>query len=142
MKLLLAGKKKLEELGYWEAFSYLFFGGVTTVVNIAVFSLLHYTLTIDWMIANTVAWFISVLVAFITNKLWVFQTKSENLSHLLWEFVKFVFYRILSLGIDNGVMWLFIDKLGWSTFIVKILAQIVVVVANYAFSKLFIFKKE
>lgn len=142
MEFLSNCKKKLEEKGYWEILSYIFFGGATTVVNIAVFSLVHYLFGINYVLANGVAWFVSVVFAFVTNKIWVFQSKSENLQHLLWEFVKFMFYRILSLGIDMGALVLVVDIFHWPVFIGKLISQVLVVVVNYIFSKLFIFKKK
>ena len=142
MNFLLNCKKKLEEKGYWEILSYIFFGGATTVVNLAVFSLVHYLVGINYVVANGIAWFVSVVFAFVTNKIWVFQSKSENLQHLLWEFLKFMFYRILSLGIDMGALVLVVDIFRWPVFIGKLISQVLVVVVNYIFSKLFIFKKK
>lgn len=142
MEFLSNCKKKLEEKGYWEILSYIFFGGATTVVNIAVFSLFHYLFGINYVLANGVAWFVSVVFAFVTNKIWVFQSKSDSLQHLLWEFVKFMFYRILSLGIDMGALVLVVDIFHWPVFIGKLISQVLVVVVNYIFSKLFIFKKK
>jgi hypothetical protein len=60
---------------------------------------------------------------------------------LAWEFAKFIFYRVLSFGMDMACMYLFIDMLHTGNLIAKIITQIVVVVANYIFSKVFIFKK-
>ncbi|MHC5247750.1 GtrA family protein [Enterococcus sp. LJL120] len=133
-------KKILEDKGYWEILSYLFFGGATTVVNMGVFFIANAFLH-HYIVANTIAWFISVLFAFVTNKIFVFQTKSETVGQLVWEWLKFMFYRILSLGIDNGSLYVIVDVFKWNVFVGKLVSQVLVVVANYAFSKLFIFKK-
>ncbi|WP_265455578.1 GtrA family protein [Enterococcus sp. HY326] len=133
-------KKILEDKGYWEILSYLFFGGATTVVNMGVFFIANAFLH-HYIVANTIAWFISVLFAFVTNKIFVFQTKSETAGQLVWEWLKFMFYRILSLGIDNGSLYVIVDVFKWNVIVGKLVSQVLVVVANYAFSKLFIFKK-
>ncbi|WP_125704678.1 GtrA family protein [Lacticaseibacillus daqingensis] len=118
---------------------YLFFGGWTTVVNIVSFYALTH-LGMSWQLANFLAWSLSVLFAFVTNKLWVFESHTENLRELLWELTKFVFARVVSLGLDYGCMFLFISGLHLSQLVAKVITQVVVVVANYAFSKLVIFK--
>src|SRR5699024_5642784 len=91
-------------------------------------------------IANTISWICSVLFAFVTNKLWVFHSKSPNFFHLVIEFSKFLFYRILSYGMDMGSMLLLIQVMHTNDYVAKIITQVIVVVANYVFSKLFIFK--
>lgn len=141
MDFLIKWKQKLEEKGYWEILSYLFFGGATTAVNLVVFAIANYFLH-NYIFANTVAWFLSVLFAFVTNKLFVFQTKSATIGALIWELAKFMFYRILSLGIDNGSLYIMVDVFKWSVVVGKLVSQVLVVVANYAFSKLFIFRKK
>ncbi|WP_369385858.1 GtrA family protein [Lacticaseibacillus manihotivorans] len=77
-----------------------------------------------------------------TNKLWVFNSHTESFSALVWEFAKFMFARVVSLGIDYACMFLFINAIGWSNMVAKILTQIVIIVANYAFSKFIIFKNK
>lgn len=142
MDFLRKWKQKLEEMGYWEVLSYLFFGGLTTLVNIITFSALYYFLSINMYVANSIAWLVSVLFAFVTNKLWVFQSKSRTFGQMAWEFGKFIFYRILSLGIDNGALALVVDVFKWPSMAGKLISQVLVVAANYVFSKLFIFKKK
>ncbi|EOS7999517.1 GtrA family protein [Enterococcus hirae] len=130
----------LEEKGYWEIFIYLFFGGLATVVNIVTFAIALQMLHLSMPIANTISWICSVLFAFVTNKLWVFHSKSPNFFHLVIEFSKFLFYRILSYGMDMGSMLLLIQVMHTNDYVAKIITQVIVVVANYVFSKLFIFK--
>ena len=90
-------------------------------------------------LSNGIAWIISVLTAYVTNKIWVFESKTAELSVLISEVGKFFFARILSLGIDMGCIWLLVDVLKLSDFIGKVASNVVVVVANYFFSKLFVF---
>lgn len=131
----------LKEKKLWEIFIYLFFGGLATVVNIVTFTAAYQLFHLSWPISNTISWICSVLFAFVTNKLWVFQSKTETFGALAWEFSKFLFARIISFGMDMACMYLFIDILSTGNLVAKIITQIVVVVANYVFSKVFIFKK-
>lgn len=121
---------------------YVFFGGLTTVVNFVVYFLARDFFNFNFVISNTISWISAVLFAFITNKIWVFKSKTENLYELTIEFGKFVFYRLLSFGIDMGSMFIFIKALHLSDFISKLLTQIFIVVSNYVFSKIFIFKSK
>lgn len=142
MNFLNKWKAVLEKKGYWEILSYLFFGGATTLVNFVTFFLFYNIFHVHMLVSNGAAWIVSVLFAFVTNKLWVFQSRSATWKEIIWEFGKFIFYRILSLGIDMGSLMLFADVFKWPVYVGKLLSQILVVVANYVFSKLFIFKKK
>lgn len=141
MKAYLQIKKFLEEKGYWEIFVYIFFGGLATVVNFVTFALALQVFGFSMVVSNTISWICSVLFAFVTNKIWVFHSKSSSFWHVLEEFGKFLFYRIVSYGLDMGAMILLIQGLHSNEYVAKIITQILVVLANYVFSKLFIFKK-
>ncbi|WP_235808681.1 GtrA family protein [Lacticaseibacillus camelliae] len=142
MKTLISrGKAWLERKKLWDIFTYVFFGGLTTLVNIVTFVVATHA-GMSWWIANFVAWVLSVLFAFVTNKLWVFNSHTGTIKALLWEFSKFIFARVLSLGIDYGFMFLFITILGMGEGLSKLLTQFAIVVANYAFSKFVIFKNK
>lgn len=141
MKIYHMVKEYLVAKRLWEVFIYLFFGGLATVVNIVTFALAYQVFHLNWPISNTISWIFSVLFAFVTNKVWVFQSKTENFKELVWEFSKFVFARVISFGMDMATMYLFIDLLHTGNLIAKLITQIIVVIANYIFSKVFIFKK-
>ena len=121
---------------YYEVLSYLFFGGCTTLVNILTFWVLR-LLKIGVYASNIVAWIVSVLFAFITNKLFVFESKGNAIK----EGISFFAFRLLSLVFDMGIMYLLIDVFKWNDLLSKILTNIFVIIINYIFSKLFIFKK-
>lgn len=125
---------------YREILLYLFFGGCTTLVNIVSFFLLR-LVNIPLYPSNVTAWFLSVLFAYITNKLFVFESKSSDKKKLLKESLSFFGFRVLSLLFDMGIMYLLIDILSWNELIAKVLSNIFVIIINYLFSKLFIFKK-
>ncbi|WP_368259475.1 GtrA family protein [Enterococcus sp. 2201sp1_2201st1_C11_2201SCRN_220225] len=129
----------------WEVFTYLFFGGLTTLVNLVVFFFTRRILNWDLVVANSLAWFLSVLFAFVTNKRWVFASKTSGASAYLIELGKFFFYRILSYLLDMGVVLLLVQGFHSGDLLAKIISQVMVVIANYLFSKWLIFtgdKKE
>jgi putative flippase GtrA len=94
----------------------------------------------NYQVANIIAWFLSVLFAYITNKLWVFSSKTHGFTDLIKEMSSFFFFRILSLIMDVFMMWLGISVLHANPVLTKIIDNVVVVVANYFFSKWYIFK--
>ena len=126
---------------YKEQILYLFFGGCTTVVNIVVFALCSDILHMELLVSNFMAWVLAVFFAYITNKIWVFESKTETLNELVKEIGSFVFARVVTLLIDMLIMYVGVEILFINKMIIKVLANIVVIVANYVFSKLFIFKK-
>lgn len=124
-----------------EVIWYGFFGVLTTLVNIISFYFLDKT-GMNVYLNNFIAWFLSVLFAFITNKLYVFNSKSLDKKVVIKEICSFFFFRILSLGIDMAGMYICISLLNIGKMISKIIMNIIVIVANYIFSKIFIFKKK
>ena len=126
---------------YREGLLYLFFGGCTTILNIVAFWLLRF-LKIDTYISNGLAWIISVLFAFLTNKLFVFESKGNGMKTALKEGFSFFGFRLLSLLFDMGIMYFLIDVCQVQELLSKVISNIFVIVINYVFSKLFIFRKK
>ena len=125
---------------YKGVFWYLVFGVVTTVVNIAAYHLCYEVWGVPNVPSNIIAWVLSVAVAFVTNKLWVFDSKSFAPVVLLPELWKFVSCRLITGVMDTAIMWVGVDLLGGPGTAVKIGSNVLVVVLNYIFSKLIIFK--
>lgn len=125
---------------YSEILLYLFFGGLTTLINIVSFFVLR-LLDVNIYVSNIMAWVLAVLFAFITNKFFVFNSKGKSKKENVRELVSFFGFRVLSLGIDMGVMYVLINLLSSGELLAKVIANIVVIIANYIFSKVFIFKK-
>lgn len=142
MNFLKKGQQILEKHNLWEFTKYTFFGAGTTLVNLGVYFICLHFFKWHYLVGTVLSWFASVLFAFATNKRWVFKSKTETKMAWLIEFGRFLFYRLLSLGIDAGFMILFIDFLKMNESIAKLLVQILVVAANYLFSKFLIFNKE
>ena len=116
---------------------YVVFGAFTFFVNIAVYFLFEDVLGVNYLISNIIAWFFSVLFAYITYRIWVFESKSPD---ILKEMALFFGGRIFSGVVDTALMYLFIDVMMIGDTISKIVVQIIVIVLNYIFSKLIVFK--
>lgn len=127
---------------YKETIYYLVFGVLSTIVNIAVYILCTRTLNIDFIISNWIAWIAAVIFAYITNKFWVFESKKIQIKFLIKEFLSFVSCRIVSGIIEMFLMYVMISILSINDFAVKITTNIVVVILNFIFSKLIIFKEK
>lgn len=121
-----------------ELLMYVIFGVLTTLVNIVVYYISAQLLGINYLISNIIAWFLSVLFAYVTNRQWVFESKSPD---ILKECILFFSGRIFSGAVDTVLMWLFIDVLTIGDMASKIIIQVIVVVLNYVISKWVVFKK-
>ncbi len=134
--------------------NYVLWGTLTTVVSWVSFSLFTIILTIfiensitAATVANIFSWVCVVIFAFVTNKLWVFKSKSFNKKILLPEFIKFFFSRFTT-GIIEMVALPFLMKIGANQslfgiegMVSKILITLVVIAMNYILARLFVFKK-
>ncbi|MDM5190556.1 GtrA family protein [Bacillus sp. DX4.1] len=125
-----------------EIFNYLLFGGLTTLVNIVTYFVCATLAGMDYKVATTIAWIVSVLFAYITNKKYVFNSQQTNFIHAIKEFVYFMGFRVLSYFIDIASMIALIEWLGMNDLVAKIIANVIVVVVNYFASKYIIFKKK
>lgn len=123
-----------------ELISYLFFGVCTTAVNYIVFFALKQLL--DYRIANAAAWLASVLFAYVTNKIWVFESHTHGISNILREFGTFTGSRVLSGLFDMGFLILAVEWMGMNEWLAKLIDGVVVVVLNYIFSKLLVFRSK
>jgi putative flippase GtrA len=129
-------------LKYKEILLYLIFGGLTTVTNIVVYYIFARIIGVNTISSTLVAFIVSVIFAYITNKMWVFESKTTDISELIKEASSFFGGRLFSGGFDLLVMYLFVDVLLFDDMIIKILSNVCVVIMNYLISKLFVFKGE
>lgn len=127
---------------FWELFWYGFFGVVGTLINILIFYLLSQLLSVNYMVANLVAWVFSVAFAFVTNKIWVFKSKTWAFSVWLKECIHFVLARIGTCVFDMGYMFVSISLLHFNETISKIISNVIVIILNYVLSKIWIFRKD
>ena len=136
--------EKIKELykKYKEPINYLFFGGCTFVVNFIAYGVFAKIFRVDEVISNIIAWVISVLFAYITNKLFVFESKTEGAKAFLKEMISFVLARVFSgITCDIGTFALMVKVFHINDVISKVVTQIMVIIVNYLLSKLIIFRK-
>lgn len=125
---------------YKEPLLYLFFGGLTTLINIAVYTVLADLLGVYYLTANAAAWVLSVLFAYLTNRRFVFESRSRGAAAVLRELALFTGCRLLSGAFDMGCMYLCVDLIRLPGLAAKILSNVLVVILNYLFSKFLIFR--
>ena len=121
--------KKIKELylKYKEIINYLFFGGCTTIVNFISYYIPVRIIGIDEVISNSIAWCISVLFAYVTNKIFVFSSKKENLVGILKEMFSFIFARLFTGALcDIGLFALMINILGIINMTVELVVSIII----------------
>lgn len=132
----------IKKLYYDSRIRYLFFGGLTTLVNIVVFAILEGPLGIDYKISNFFSVAAAICFAFVVNKLYVFQSKSNSFRDTVAEFVKFVLGRLVTMVVEVGGVPFCVELLGQPKMIAKLETQVIVMVVNYFISKLFVFKSK
>lgn len=133
-------KKIWRKLISREVISYLIFGVLTTLVNWIFYGSMVKT-GIDYRIATAAAWVVSVLFAYVVNKIFVFQSYDMHLNYMIKEVISFTACRVLSGVMELVLMVIMVSWLNMDEYVSKVLVSVVVVVANYVFSKLFIFRK-
>ena len=124
-----------------EAIRYLFFGVVTTVVNFVLYYALLF-LGMHYLWAQALSWIGAVLVAYVTNKLWVFESRVTGVLPILREMVSFVLSRIFSFGVETLLLILMVDVANIREGIAKIPVAVITVVLNYVTGKLMVFRKK
>lgn len=118
------------------------FGVLTTIVNIVTYNYCYNIAGISNTLSNIAAWILAVTFAYLTNKVWVFGSHSWKLDVLRREIPAFISCRLATGVMDIIIMYICVDILGGPAVIMKILSNVLVIVLNYVFSKLVIFKKK
>ena len=131
-------------LKYKEIINYLIFGVLTTVVSIVTYILFANLLfsektDITVQISNVLSWICAVIFAYVTNRKYVFNSKSQG-KEKYKEIFNFFLARFSSLIIDMALMFVLFSLMHIDDTVSKIIVQFVVVIVNYVFSKLFVFK--
>jgi len=140
MKDLIEKVKQLMKK-YEELIKYLIIGVLTTALNYTIFALLVSVVKMDLHASNLIAWLAGVIFAYITNKLFVFESKSFKFQVLSKEILSFGAARILSLLVEEVILYIFVDLLNMNKLIIKLIANVIVIIVNYVLSKFIIFKK-
>lgn len=115
---------------------------LTTVVNFVFYWLFTEVFAVYYITSNVIAWVFAVVFAYITNKLFVFESKSWEPAIVFKEVISFGAARIISLLFETGFLALTVEIIGVPELIAKVIAAVFVVIINYVASKLFIFKKK
>ena len=136
-------KELIKKVCTKEVILYIVFGLLTTLVSLVTYKLCVVTFlnaenALQLQIANIIAWTVSVAFAYVTNRKFVFESKNSN---KLQEASKFVTSRIATLLMDMLIMFIGVTLLKFNDGIIKLISQVVIIVANYVFSKIFVFKK-
>lgn len=158
--------KMIDKFFTQEIVLYIFFGVLTTIVNLFTFFVFKKLfISIGWsgvlsaflpegskaaeiiggseyLDANCIAWVVGVVFAFVTNKIWVFESKTWEPNVAGKEFAGFVGARLFSFAVETAMMFVMVSLLSLNDLLAKIIVGVVVIIMNYVFSKLFIFKKK
>lgn len=129
---------------YKEIINYLIFGILTTIVSLTTYYLLVLTILnpnnpIELQIANIISWITCVTFAYITNRIYVFNSKNKS---ILKEAIKFYSSRLTTLFLDMLFMYIFVSKLNFNDKIIKIILQVIITILNYILSKILVFKSK
>lgn len=129
-------------LKYKSVILYAFFGGMTTIVNIATYYVSAHLIHLDTLVSTCIAWVVGVLFAYVTNRKYVFESDKIGFSAVLKEVLSFFSCRLATGVVDVAIMYIFVDVLHFNDMFIKVFSNVVVIVLNYIASKLIIFRKE
>lgn len=137
-------RKFVEVLVNYEMISYIFFGVGTSVLDLVIFSALNFA-GMDSLIANLISSVCAIIFAYVTNKMWVFESKTNGFNETVLEFLRFAYARAATLVMSEIII--LISQLMYgndkvANQIAKIIAMVLTVIFNYIFSKLFIFNRK
>ena len=122
-----------------EGFFYLVFGGLTTLVSIASYVIFLKILDGNALLANVISWIFAVSFAYITNRIWVFRSPRHGFREILKEIVTFYLGRVATLLMEELILFVGINMLGIDKLVIKLIAQVMVLVGNYTISKFVVF---
>ena len=124
---------------YKEIILYIMFGGFTTVVSILSYIMFLRICKENALIANLFSWICAVLFAYITNRIFVFESKNHGLSKVVKEMAGFFGGRLATLIMEEIILWAGISLFAMNAIVIKLFAQVLVLVGNYLISKFLIF---
>ena len=134
-------KKLILKMYENDVIRYIFWGGCTTLVNLVSFYLMRIA-GLPLMAANIISIILAILFAYVVNSRFVFHDSCETLKDHIQPFVKFISARLVTMVIEVGGVWLLAVVMGFHDMVAKFCTQFLVLVLNYVFSKVFVFRKE
>lgn len=134
---------KIKELfkTHREIISYIFFGALTTFVDFATYIVLTRFLSLNEDLSNVISQAVAIIFAFIVNKLFVFEDKENNVKAVMGQFLKFTSLRLTTLFLNSALFFVMTELININDIITKALVSVIVIILNYIFSKLLVFKK-
>lgn len=138
--------KKLMVL-FWRCYDnsilrYVFFGGLTTLVNMASFYIFRHMLELPLFTANLISIVLAVLFAYVVNSRFVFQDDCHGFREHIHPFFRFVSARAVTMVVEVLGVWLLVEGIKMPDMLGKFLTQFVVLALNYIFSRFFVFRKQ
>lgn len=121
---------------------YVVFGVLTTIVNMIVYALCYESAGMSNVVSTAIAWFAAVVLAYATNKVWVFDSRSFAPKVIAYELFTFFMCRILTGIMDIAIMYIAVDVCKLNGMIFKFISNVLVIILNFIASKLIIFTKK
>lgn len=119
-----------------EVILYLIFGVLTTLVSISTFYILSKVLNMHELVANIFSWIIAVSFAYYTNSKWVFESNDKGIKSIS----KFFAGRLFTLAVEEVILLVFVTFMKCDEMVIKVIAQVIIIILNYVISKWFVFK--
>ena len=123
-----------------EVWNYLISGALGVVISVTSYALCCKLIGLDIIVSNVISWIVAVISMYLMNKIFVFKSKCKTYKDVFKEFCSFIIARIMTLIIETIILYVGAELLSIDDIIVKVISQIIVIVLNYIFSKLWIFK--
>ncbi|MEE0956027.1 MAG: GtrA family protein [Eubacterium sp.] len=124
-----------------EVLMYLLFGGMAFFLNLFLFTFFTELCKINALVSNAISWVICVLFQYFTNRTWVFDGNVDTREDFWKQMVSFFGGRVFTLIVEEAILAIFITWLGFNAFVVKLIAQVIVIALNYIISKFLVFKE-
>ena len=122
-----------------EVLLYLLFGGLTFIVSILSYSFFCMVYSMNELVSNIISWILAVTFAYVTNRTWVFGSNAKGFNAVSKEAVYFYLGRVVTLVIEEIILFVFITIMGFNNILVKVIAQVIIIILNYVISKLAVF---
>lgn len=127
---------------YEEGINYLIFGFLAFVLNYVLYFLFSSAMQMHYMAATALSWVLTVVFAYWTNRTFVFKSTNKDAQSLGKEFLSFIGARVATEVLELALMFLMVDCMDLNEYLSKFACQVIVIVANYFLSKLWIFKEK
>ncbi|MCF0132996.1 MAG: GtrA family protein [Blautia sp.] len=121
---------------------YIFFGGLTTFVNMFTYFILRRFLSMDITVSNIMSAAAAIVFAYFTNSRFVFESKAATFRLRFEEFLKFISARLSTMAVEVAGVWLLAVVIGVNDMWAKMIIQFVVLVLNYVFSRFIVFRSK